>query len=116
MVSAPNGEAQVRPAPTDERTTLELATCSDCAEPGNVVGPPYRKTLPASTKAVALRPYSLGIPGMALCNSAVVAQYMLPPTLSMVVPGVRSRGPKPLGANPRTKLGPPKKLLSSGTC
>ena len=25
---------------------------------------------------------------------------MLPPTLSMVVPGVRSRGPKPLVANP----------------
>src|SRR5947209_10583866 len=55
------------------------------------------------------------MPGIALCNSAVVAQYMLPPTLSMVVPGVRSRGPNPLGAKPRTMLGPPKKLLVSGT-
>ena len=36
--------------------------------------------------------------------------------LSSVVPGVRSRGPKPLGANPRTSHGPPKKLSSMRTC
>ena len=70
----------------------------------------------ASTKAVALRPYSRGTPGMLLCNSVVVVQYMLPPTFCIVVPGVRSRGPKPLGANSRTIVGPPKKLLISGAC
>ena len=53
-------------------------------------------------KADAFSPYSWGMPGIALCNSAVVAQYALPPTLSMVAPGVRSRGPKPLSAKPRT--------------
>ncbi len=47
-------------------------------------------------------------------SCVVVAQYMLPPMLSMVVPGVRSRGPKPLGANPRTSWGPPKKLAAIG--
>src|SRR5437899_1781126 len=52
---------------------------------------------------------------MLLCDSVVVAQYILPPTLSIVVPGVRSRGPKPLGAHCRTIVGPPKKLLLSGT-
>jgi hypothetical protein len=69
------------------------------------VQPTVPRTLPASTKAEALRPYSFGTPRIALCSSAVVAQYMLPPTLSMVVPDVRSRGPKPLVAKPRTSSG-----------
>src|ERR1700759_1180233 len=94
---------------------LALASCSDCVEPGNVVGPLKPNTRPASTKPNAFRPYSAGTPGILLCSSAVVAQYMLPPTLSMVVPGVRSRGPNPFGAKPRTIDGPPKKLSISGT-
>jgi len=34
---------------------------------------------------------------MLLCNSAVVAQYMLPPTLSMVVPGGEVTRPEAVG-------------------
>ena len=45
-----------------------------------------------------------------------LVQKTLPPTLSIDVPGVMSRGPKPLGAKPRTSCGPPKKPSSSGSC
>src|SRR5215468_6727064 len=109
----PNGEPQISPAPTEERITLELPTVNDCDSDGRLLVPPH--TLPASANTANLSPKSEGRYGIGACASAVVPQNAVPPILSMVLPGVRSRGPMPFGAKPRTSCGPPKKRLSSGT-
>src|ERR1700722_299984 len=115
MRIGPNGEPQIRPAPKEERITLELPSVKFCDSDGRLPMPPDDHTLPASANTATLRLKSDGRYGIAACVSAVVPQKAVPPILSMVLPGVRSRGPKPLGAKPRTSCGPPKKRLSSGT-
>src|SRR5262249_26947776 len=61
-------------------------------------------------KGRGLEAVFVGDPGNAALQFGSGGPVQLPPTLSMVEPGVRSRGPKPFGAKPRTMPGPPKKL------
>src|ERR1700722_19461063 len=106
MRIGPNGEPQIRPAPKEERITLELPSVKFCDSDGRLPMPPDDHTLPASANTATLRLKSDGRYGTAASVSAVVPQKAVPPILSMVLPGVRSRGPKPLGAKPRSSCGP----------
>src|SRR5579883_439823 len=116
MRIGPNGEPQTRPAPKEERITFELPTVKPCDSVGRLATLLLEAhTLPASAKNATLRLKSDGRYGIAACVSAEVPQKAVPPILSRVLPGVRSRGPKPFGAKPRTSCGPPKNRLSNGT-
>src|ERR1700747_3385275 len=103
-------ESHIRLAPTEARNACELAICcageSEVAKPGTVEALVAHR-LPVSENNAILSCASGGTNGIGACSSAEVVQSMLPLRFSIVVPGVMSRGPKPLGAKLRMSCGPP---------
>src|SRR5579864_7326761 len=61
---------------------------------------------PASANTAPFKPTSLGRNQNGICSSTEAPQYIVPPRASLDVPNVRSRGPSPAGAKPRTRFGP----------
>ena len=91
----PTGEAHIKLAPTDERMD-ELSCKQTCAVDGRqpaahgCARPPASHSEPASANTAPEMPRSSGTNGMGKRISAVVAQYIEPPSAS---PVFKSRGP-----------------------
>ena len=102
---------QIRFAPIG-RMVFESATLSDCERGARRI----RRSPTGCRQANTLKRSRIQAESTGGYAAGLVAQYLVPPTLSLLVPSVTSRGPKPFTAKPRTRSGPPKKLFKSGSC
>ena len=109
--SGPSGESQIKPTPTEERIVVSNAVEADLQR--------FRRSTLQAGRALVV-PQRAGVGEGRELDADFLRQEVerrlrprrwrpstcVPPSASLVVPSVRSRGPMPAGAKPRTRFGP----------